>query len=50
VLDDLYQKEIQQGIQGLPAAASTPTTLYATQKHLSSSSSASGLEHPPGQQ
>jgi hypothetical protein len=29
VLNGLYLKEIQQGIQGLPAAASTPTALYA---------------------
>jgi hypothetical protein len=28
VLDDLYLKEIQQGIQGLPVIASTPTALY----------------------
>jgi hypothetical protein len=41
VLDDLCLEEIQQGIQGLPAAASTPTALYAAQKSPSSSSSAS---------
>jgi hypothetical protein len=41
VLDDLCLEEIQQGIQGLPAAASSPTALYATQKPPSSSSSAS---------
>jgi hypothetical protein len=30
VLDDLYLEQIQQGIQGLSVAASTPTALYAT--------------------
>jgi hypothetical protein len=50
VPDDLCLEEIQQRIQGLPAAASTPIALYATQKPSSSSSSASGQEHPPGQQ
>jgi hypothetical protein len=35
-----------EGIQRLPAAA--PTTLYTMQKHPSSSSYASGQEHPPG--
>jgi hypothetical protein len=40
VVNDLCLEEILQGIQGLSAAA--PITLYATQKPLSSSSSASG--------
>jgi hypothetical protein len=31
VLDDLYLEEIQQGIQGLSIAASTPTALYSMQ-------------------
>jgi hypothetical protein len=31
VLDNLYLEEIQQGIQGLSIAASTPTALYAMQ-------------------
>jgi hypothetical protein len=42
VLDDLCLEEIQQGIQGLLVAASTPTVLYAMQKPPSLSSSASG--------
>jgi hypothetical protein len=50
VLDDLYLEEIQQGIHGLPTAASTRTALYTTQKPPSSSSSASGQERPPGHQ
>jgi hypothetical protein len=48
VLDDLCLEEIQQGIQGLPTAASTPTTFYATQKHPLSSS-VGGQECPTGQ-
>jgi hypothetical protein len=48
VLDDLCLEEIQQGIQGLPTAASTPTAFYATQKHPSSSS-VGGQECPTGQ-
>jgi hypothetical protein len=42
VLDDLCMEEIQQGIQGMLAAA--PTALYAAQKPPSSSSFASGQE------
>jgi hypothetical protein len=47
VLDDLCLEEIQQGI---PAATSTPTALYAAQKAPSSSSSTGAQERPPGQQ
>jgi hypothetical protein len=42
VLDDLCLEKIQQGVQRLSAATSTPTTLYATQKPPLSSSSTSG--------
>jgi hypothetical protein len=50
MIDDLCLEEIQHGIQGLPAIASTFMTLYAAQKALSSSSSTGGQECPPGQQ
>jgi hypothetical protein len=51
VLNDLRQmKETQQGIQGLSATASTPTSFYIAQKFPSSSSSADGQERPPGHQ
>jgi hypothetical protein len=50
VLDDICLEEIQQGIQGLPVAASTPTALFAAQKPTSSSSSTGGQEHSSGQQ
>jgi hypothetical protein len=48
VLDDLCLEEIQQGIQGLSVAASTPTAFYVVEKPLSSSSSASGQERSLG--
>jgi hypothetical protein len=50
MIDDLCLEEIQHGIQGLPATASTFMTLYAVQKALSSSSSTGRQECPPGQQ
>jgi hypothetical protein len=48
VLDELCLEEIQQGIQGQLASSTTPTVLYTMQKPLSSSSSASRQERPPG--
>jgi hypothetical protein len=50
VFDDLYLEEIQQGIQGLQAATSTPTAFYSMQEPLLSSSSADGQECPPAKQ